>query len=51
MTVAGVVFALLGRFGLDGFLERLSAAMVVASIFAPLAEFHFRWKREQEYGW
>lgn len=45
LTVACVVFAIVGRFGINGFLERLEAAFMVASIFFPLVELYYWWKQ------
>ena len=51
MTVAAVVFALVGRFGVDGLVQRLVAALTAAALFAQLVEFYYWWKREEEEGW
>jgi hypothetical protein len=48
MTIACVAFALIGRFGFDGFLERLFGALTFASIFAPIVELHRWWKKNIE---
>jgi len=39
------VFAIVGRFGIDGFVERLELAFLVALPFLPLIEFYYWWKQ------
>jgi hypothetical protein len=51
VTVAAVVFAVIGRFGVDGLMERLGAAITVGGLFVPFVEFYYWWKREVEDGW
>jgi Na+-translocating ferredoxin:NAD+ oxidoreductase RnfD subunit len=51
VTVAAVAFALIGRFGFDGFVERLVGALMFASLFVPLVEFYYYRKRELDEGW
>ena len=48
VTIAAVVFALIGRFGINGLMERLGAAITVAGVVAPLAEFYYWRKRDIE---
>ena len=44
MTVACVVFAGIGRFGVDGVVERLEAAFLIALPFILLVEVYYKWK-------
>jgi hypothetical protein len=46
MTIAAVMFAIVGRVGVDGLLERVGLALTVGGIFAPLVELYYYWKRE-----
>jgi hypothetical protein len=43
-TISAVVFSLVGRYGIEGFWERLAAALAIVAIFAPLIEFCYWWK-------
>jgi hypothetical protein len=45
LSIACVVFALVGRFGVDGFVERLEAAFCVSMVFFPLFEFYDWWRK------
>ena len=45
VTIACLAFALVGRFGVDGFMHRLQAALLIASVFFPLIEFYYWWKQ------
>ncbi len=45
VSIACVVFAIVGRFGIDGFVERLELAFLVALPFLPLIEFYYWWKQ------
>jgi hypothetical protein len=45
VTAACVIFAAVGQIGLDGFLDRLFAASVLASPLLPVLEFYFWWRK------
>ena len=45
MTISCVVFAIIGRVGIDGFIERICVTLSVLSIFAPLIDL-YRWWTE-----
>lgn len=42
--VSGVAFALIGRFGLAGTMERIGVAVSIGTIFLPIVEFCYWWK-------
>ena len=44
VTVACVVFAGIGRFGVDGVMERLEAAFLIGLPFILLVEVYCKWK-------
>ena len=46
VTVACIVFAAIGRFGIDGLAERLEAALLFAMPFAVLIEAYYRWIKD-----
>jgi peptidoglycan biosynthesis protein MviN/MurJ (putative lipid II flippase) len=46
VTIAAVIYAVVGRVGVDGLLERLGIAFMIGGIFAPLVELYYYWKRE-----
>ncbi len=45
VTVAAIVFAMIGRWGFNGTIERLEAALFVASVCASLMEIHYQIKQ------
>jgi Na+-driven multidrug efflux pump len=45
MAISAVAFSLIGRFGFEGFWERLIAALEIGAIFASLIELCHWWKR------
>jgi hypothetical protein len=45
LTVACFIFALIGQFGIDGFFERVAAALFLASPLFPAIRFYSWWKR------
>jgi len=44
MTAAGVVFALIGRWGVAGFFGRLFGAFAFACFISPFVELYYWWK-------
>ena len=45
ITAACAVFALVGRFGVDGLLERAFLAFSITGIFTPLIDLYWWWKK------
>ena len=43
-TVAAVIFACIGRWGVGGTIDRLEAALTVAGVLAAFMEIHYRIK-------
>jgi hypothetical protein len=48
ITAGCIAFALIGRFGADGFLKRVGAALAIAGLFMPLIEFFYWWKKNMD---
>jgi hypothetical protein len=48
VTVAGITFALLSAWGVDGLLERINGALVLAAPFMPLLELFYWWRPRNE---
>ena len=44
VTVAAVVFAMIGRWGVTGTVDRIEAALFVGSLFVFIMEMHYRIK-------